>query len=86
MRKRGKGRGRKGEREENEGRKEDKRKHSSYYESMYYYNTDPSSDCDLKGVGVVGVAPLWWMGVAPLWVCLDLLAGVVGVVWEAALF
>ena len=56
------------------------------YESMYHYNTDPSSDCDLKGVGVVGVAPLWWMGVAPLWVCLDLLAGVVGVVWEAALF
>ena len=53
---------------------------------MYYYTTDPSSDCDLKGVGVVGVAPLWWMGVAPLWVCLDLLAGVVGVVWEAALF
>ena len=67
-----------------EGRKGDEREnaivHSLLRVHVLLYNTDPSSDCDLKGVGVVGVAPLWWMGVAPLWVCLDLLAGVVGVV------
>ena len=74
------------------GRKTEKRERDHYCTQLllwvhaWLYNTDPSSDCNLKGVGVVGVTPLWWMGVPPSWVCLDLLAGVVGVVWEATRF